>query len=229
MYLLDRVKHKKTLTAREDLLVHHDIVHVYNEFCGGTPEEKEEAKKQKKQGSEGMAACISNVPLNSYEDMPEANLRTLIEKPPIGGKVFERIGEQLLHAGFTLEPGYVVDDPTYAGYRRDSEQLREDIGVTGESSEAMQDQYFLPRDIPGAIEEGKEGGAFAYHTPGGESGTGTTSSTVLQHQASKKSKKEKKSKKHHHENGSSSGEKKKKKKHKRDHSQEEEPHYHHHH
>ncbi|XP_031556911.1 mediator of RNA polymerase II transcription subunit 19-like [Actinia tenebrosa] len=85
-----------TTTGSENLLVHHGLEQVYQKFC---------SKKVK----ESLSAFLPHVP--GYIDEkgnPDNSLRSVIDKPPIGGKELLPLPTHAL-SGFRLNPGPIPE------------------------------------------------------------------------------------------------------------------------
>uniref|UniRef100_G3MLK0 Mediator of RNA polymerase II transcription subunit 19 n=1 Tax=Amblyomma maculatum TaxID=34609 RepID=G3MLK0_AMBMU len=96
---------KSELTGATNLMVSYNLEHSYNKFSG---------RKVKDQ----LSAFLPNLPgnIDAPGDQDNSSLRSLIEKPPVGGKeLLPLTGAQLV--GFRLHPG-----PLPEQYRMMSQQ-----------------------------------------------------------------------------------------------------------
>lgn len=84
---------KSELTGATNLMAYYNLEHSYNKFCG---------RKMKDQLSAFLPNLPGNIDAPGHQD--NSSLRSLIEKPPIGGKeLLPLTGAQL--SGFRLHPG----------------------------------------------------------------------------------------------------------------------------
>ncbi|KFM78233.1 Mediator of RNA polymerase II transcription subunit 19, partial [Stegodyphus mimosarum] len=84
---------KSELTGATNLMSYYNLEHSYNKFCG---------RKMKDQ----LSAFLPNLPgnIDGPGNLDNSSLKSLIEKPPIGGKeLLPLTGSQL--SGFRLHPG----------------------------------------------------------------------------------------------------------------------------
>ncbi|XP_054722575.1 mediator of RNA polymerase II transcription subunit 19-like [Uloborus diversus] len=84
---------KSELTGATNLMSYYNLEHAYNRFCG---------RKMKDQ----LSAFLPNLPgnIDGPGHLDNSSLKSLIEKPPIGGKeLLPLTGSQL--SGFRLHPG----------------------------------------------------------------------------------------------------------------------------
>ncbi|XP_015928281.1 mediator of RNA polymerase II transcription subunit 19 isoform X2 [Parasteatoda tepidariorum] len=88
---------KSELTGATNLMTYYNLEHSYNKFCG---------RKMKDQ----LSAFLPNLPgsIDAPGSQDNSSLKSLIDKPPIGGKDLQPLtGSQL--SGFRLHPGPVPE------------------------------------------------------------------------------------------------------------------------
>lgn len=92
-YLMKEPGGESELTGATNLIKHYNLEHSYNKFCCG--------RKIKDQ----LSAFLPNLPGNiDVPATPNDSLRSLMEKPPIGGKEILPLAQNQL-SGFRLHPG----------------------------------------------------------------------------------------------------------------------------
>lgn len=103
-YLMKEPPAKSELTGATNLMAHYGLEHSYSKFSG---------KKVKEQ----LSSFLPNLPgvIDGPGQSDNSTLRSVIEKPPIGGKELMQLNSMQL-SGFRLHPGPVsnlswVDSP----------------------------------------------------------------------------------------------------------------------
>ncbi|XP_067124904.1 mediator of RNA polymerase II transcription subunit 19-like isoform X2 [Centruroides vittatus] len=92
-YLMKEPPSESELTGATNLMAYYNLEHSYNKFCG---------RKMKDQLSAFLPNLPGNIDIPGHQD--NSSLRSLIEKPPIGGKeLLPLMGAQL--TGFRLHAG----------------------------------------------------------------------------------------------------------------------------
>nr|CAG4641198.1 EOG090X0DK3 [Eulimnadia texana] len=92
-YLLKELPVDAELTGATNLMAHYNLEHAYNKFSG---------KKVK----DSLSSFLPNLPgpIDTPGNVNNSSLRSIIEKPPIGGKELAFLNSFQL-AGFRLHPG----------------------------------------------------------------------------------------------------------------------------
>ncbi|XP_067005389.1 mediator of RNA polymerase II transcription subunit 19 [Anabrus simplex] len=96
-YLMKEPPGESELTGATNLMAHYGLEHSYNKFSG---------KKVK----ESLSSFLPNLPgmIDTPGHLDNSSLRSVIEKPPIGGKELLPLTSMQL-AGFRLHPGPLPD------------------------------------------------------------------------------------------------------------------------
>lgn len=92
------------LTGSTNLLAHYNLEHSYNKFSG------KKIKEQLSSFLPNLPGVLDGVPQSSIHD--NSTLRSVIEKPPIGGKELLPLTSFQL-AAFRLHPGPLPDQYKY--------------------------------------------------------------------------------------------------------------------
>ncbi|RWS31157.1 mediator of RNA polymerase II transcription subunit 19-like protein [Leptotrombidium deliense] len=93
-YLMKEPPAESELTGAANLMSHYNLEHSYNKFCLG--------RKMKDQLSAFLPSLPGNIDTPGTHD--NSSLRSLIDKPPIGGKELMNLNQNQL-SGFRLHPG----------------------------------------------------------------------------------------------------------------------------
>jgi len=92
------------LTGSTNLLAHYNLEHSYNKFSG------KKIKEQLSSFLPNLPGVLDGVPQGSVQD--NSTLRSVIDKPPIGGKELLSLTSFQL-AGFRLHPGPLPEQYKY--------------------------------------------------------------------------------------------------------------------
>eukprot|EP00128_Syssomonas_multiformis_P014174 Colp12_sorted_trinity150504_noHs@28880 len=93
-YLLFKDPVFEDLTARANLLHHHDMTDTFLSFASSNI-------------NESTADCIKDLPAFENVKATDASLAQLLAQPPIGGLAFTPFANSTLQAAFKLQPGPV--------------------------------------------------------------------------------------------------------------------------
>ncbi|CAO1426110.1 unnamed protein product [Diamesa hyperborea] len=133
-YLLKEPPEKSELTGATNLISHYNLEHTYNKF---------NSKKVKEQLSSFLPTLPSVIDGPGMVD--NSSLRSIIEKPPIGGKELHALTSVQL-AGFRLHPGvplpekfrYLNTIPTRKHKKKDKKHKYDNNNIPQEMSMSEQ-------------------------------------------------------------------------------------------
>ncbi|XP_046390577.1 mediator of RNA polymerase II transcription subunit 19 isoform X2 [Ischnura elegans] len=188
-YLMKEPPGESDLTGATNLMAYYGLEHSYSKFSG---------KKVKEQ----LSSFLPNLPgmIDAPGNQDNSSLRSVIEKPPIGGKELLPLTSVQL-AGFRLHPGPLPEQYRYVnqaphrkhkkGHKRHKHKIGGDtpgVGTDVSSGGVASGVISGGAGTPGAVVSGTGGGS----TPGGGSGGGdiggSTAGTEVHEKKHKKQK-----------------------------------------